>query len=108
MHASAPTLNIATGCTILSGRLSARTETRTVLANMSVVAPLWLDVPNWVSLTIVVASIALALLVIALMFVRVRPASDEDSRYPDRYLDPVLVISALTVIGLALAVWISR
>jgi hypothetical protein len=67
------------------------------------------DLPGWISVSIVVVAIAFALLAIALMFVRVRSddarggSAGSGGSFPTRYLDPVLVISAIVVILLALA-----
>jgi amino acid transporter len=61
------------------------------------------DLPGWLSVSIVVVAIAFALLAIGLMFVRVRSDDARGGNFPTRYLDPVLVISAIVVILLALA-----
>jgi hypothetical protein len=91
-------------------------------------ATIWLPVasaatPEWLTGTLAVAAILLATLAVALMFRRVDvsgPAAAGDSdarsrtpaetprRYPAVYYDPVLVISALGVIGLAIAAWLLR
>lgn len=65
--------------------------------------------PDWVVAAIVIASIAVALLTVLAMFRRVRQpdagAAPAGRHYPERYRDPVLVISALGIVALALAVW---
>jgi len=79
------------------------------LVSLPVLPVLRSDLPGWLSVSIVVVAIAFALLAMALMFVRVR-ARPDDARtsgdvgtFPTRYLDPILVISAIVVILLALA-----
>lgn len=79
--------------------------------------------PGWLTATIAIAAILLALLAIAFMFWRVDspdstvttdatdgagPSDNAPRRYPTVYNDPVLVISALGVIALAIAAWLLR
>jgi hypothetical protein len=65
-----------------------------------------MTISDSLALGIVIFSILLAVLVAALLFARVRPApGDEPLRHPSRYIDPVLLVSALVVVLLALAVW---
>jgi hypothetical protein len=85
--------------------------------------PASVTTPEWLTATLVVAAIVLAILAVGFMFRRVAvpdrdPATDADEgadpatpatrQYPAVYYDPVLVISALIVIGLAVAVWLVR
>jgi len=77
---------------------------------------------DWLNATLAGSAILLAVLAVALMFRRVdvskrqSVASDAESTsaraahrdYPAVYYDPVLVVSALGVIGLAVAVWLLR
>lgn len=79
--------------------------------------------PEWLTATLAVAAILLAILAVGLMFRRVAisernpPIADDDGsgpaasparHYPAVYYDPVLVVSAIVVIGLAVAVWLLR
>jgi hypothetical protein len=55
---------------------------------------------------VIIVSILLALLAAGMLFVRVRPASSAaEGEGPARYIDPVLLLSVLGVIVLALAAW---
>lgn len=59
--------------------------------------------PEWLIGVLAVAAIGLALLSVILMFARTRPSPDdaESSRYPTLTREPVLIISALIIIVLA-------
>ncbi len=66
-------------------------------------------VPDWLALSVVVASITLAVVTLSLMLLRVRPAPDEETgRAPSTVRDPVLLLSATGVILLAVAAWLLR
>ena len=67
------------------------------------------DLPDWLIVGIVVVAVLLALLSVALMVVRTRPARDDSedtdaTRYPQLTREPVLIISALVIVVLALVV----
>jgi hypothetical protein len=66
------------------------------------------DVPDWLVLGAVVTSVVLAAVTLSMMVVRLRPAPDEDTSTARIIRDPVLLISALSVIGLAIAAWLLR
>jgi hypothetical protein len=78
-----------------------------LLVSLPVLPVLRSNLPGWLSVSIVIVAIAFALLAIVLMFVRVRARQDgarsDSGTFPTRYLDPILVISAIVVILLALA-----
>lgn len=60
-------------------------------------------------LSIVVASSVLALLAVALMFMRSAAAgSRKTGERGQRYIDPVLIVSAAGVVALAVAAWLLR
>jgi hypothetical protein len=67
------------------------------------------SVPDWLALAVVIASIVLAVVTLSLMLLRLRPAPDEE---PDSTVgivrDPVLLLSAVCVIALAVAAWLLR
>jgi len=74
-----------------------------------VLVPLQASVPDWLALSVAVASIVLAILTLSLMLLRVRPAPDEEpDRAPSTVRDPVLLLSAVGVILLAVAAWLLR
>ena len=74
-----------------------------------VVVPLQAGVPDWLALVVVIASIGLAVLTFSLMLLRVRPAPDEETGdAPAHVRDPVLLLSAAGVVGLAVAAWLLR
>jgi hypothetical protein len=65
--------------------------------------------PGWLALSVVVASIVLALLAVALMFARsTAGGGDVPGERGQRYVDPVLIVSAAGVIALAVAAWVLR
>jgi hypothetical protein len=66
------------------------------------------NVPDWLALGAVVASVILAAVTLSMMVVRLRPSPDEDTSTARIVHDPVLLISALSVIGLAVAAWLLR
>jgi uncharacterized membrane protein len=66
------------------------------------------DVPDWLALGAVVASVVLAAVTLSMMVVRLRPSPDEDTSTARIVRDPVLLISALSVIALAVAAWLLR
>lgn len=67
------------------------------------------SVPEWLMLSIVVASSVLALLAVALMFMRSAAAgSEKTGERGQRYIDPVLIVSAAGVVALAVAAWLLR
>ena len=76
------------------------------------------QLPDWLNETLVIAAVALAFLAVALMFRRVdasssRPAGDDpvglpERQYPSVYYDPVLIVSALGIVALAVAAWVLR
>ena len=71
--------------------------------------PLRADVPDWLALSAVIASVVLAGVTLSLMLLRLRPASDEETgNAPATVRDPVLLISAFGVILLAVATWLLR
>lgn len=73
------------------------------------VVPMQIGVPGWLALAVVIASIILAILTVSLMLVRLRPAPDEDtSTAPSTLRDPVLLLSVVGVILLAIAAWLLR
>ncbi len=73
------------------------------------VPPMQSGVPDWLALAVVIASIALAVLTLSLMLLRLRPATDDESgSVPGIVRDPVLLLSAAGVIGLAVAAWLLR
>lgn len=73
------------------------------------IVPYQTDLPDWLALAVVVASILLALLTLSLMLLRLRSASDEEPRTtPAVVRDPVLLVSAVGVILLAIAAWLLR
>ena len=66
-------------------------------------------VPDWLALAVVVASIVLAVVTLSLMLLRLRPAPDgEPNHAPGIVRDPVLLLSAVCVIALAVAAWLLR
>lgn len=68
--------------------------------------PMRADVPDWLALSVVIASIALAVVTLSLMLLRLRPASEEETgNAPATIQDPVLLLSAVGVILLAVAAW---
>ncbi len=73
------------------------------------VVPMQTGVPGWLALAVVVARIALAILTGLLMLLRLRPATDEDTRAaPSALRDPVLILAVAGVIVLAAAAWMLR
>ena len=69
-------------------------------------APLRAGVPDWLALSVVVASIVLAIVTLVLMLLRVRPAADEEpGRVQSAIRDPMLLLSVAGVILLAVAAW---
>jgi hypothetical protein len=73
------------------------------------VVPFQTTVPDWLALAVVLLSVALAIATLSLMLVRVRPAAGEDGdSRPAAARDPMLLISALAVIVLAIAAWLLR
>jgi hypothetical protein len=89
------------------------TRWKVVLMNLTLplLPPLQSTIPEWLTLAIVVISVALALAAVVMMTQQARPAPGDAAggeRYPRRYLDPVLFSSALVVILLAVVVWILR
>ena len=71
--------------------------------------PLRADVPAWLAMAVVVASIALAVLTFSLMLLRVRPAPDEETgSAPSTVRDPVLLVSVVSVIVMAVSAWLLR
>lgn len=71
------------------------------------VVPMQAGVPDWLALAVVVASIALAVLTLSLMLLRVRPAPDQEAGSARVIVrDPVLLLSAVGVIVLAVAAWL--
>lgn len=73
-----------------------------------VAVPLQADVPDWLALVVVLASILLAALTLSLMVLRVRPSADDDASSQMTVRDPMLMISVLGVILLAVAAWFLR
>ncbi len=74
-----------------------------------VVVPLQADVPDWLALVVVVVSILLAVLTLSLMVLRVRPSADDDASSAQMTVrDPMLMLSVLGVILLAIAAWFLR
>jgi hypothetical protein len=68
--------------------------------------PLRADVPDWLALSVVIASVALAIVTLSLMLLRLRPAPDQETgNAPATVRDPVLFLSAIGVILLAVAAW---
>ena len=65
-------------------------------------------VPDWLALAVIVASVALAALTLSMMLLRLRPSADEDTSTARIVRDPVLLISALSVVALAIAAWLLR
>jgi hypothetical protein len=70
---------------------------------------------DWLTATLVLAAIVLALLAVTLMFRRVdvsetngSGSADTRRSYPAVYYDPVLIISAIGIVALAIAVWLLR
>ena len=73
------------------------------------VVPLQTALPDWLALAVVVASIVLAVLTFSLVLLRLRPAPDEASdSAPATVRDPVLLLSIVSVIVLAIAAWLLR
>ena len=75
----------------------------------ALVVPLRASVPDWLALAVVVVAVALAVVTISLMVLRVRPAPDQEAgSWPATVRDPVLLVSAISVIVLAIAAWLLR
>lgn len=75
----------------------------------STIPPMQTSVPDWLALAVVIASIVLAVLTLSLMLLRLRPAPDgEPDRVSGIVRDPVLLLSAVCVIALAVAAWLLR
>lgn len=75
----------------------------------AIVVPLQTGVPDWLALTVVSASVVLAVLAFSLMLLRLRPAPDEETgSVPSTIRDPVLLLSIAGVIMLAVAAWLLR
>ena len=70
------------------------------------IVPFRAGVPDWLALTVVVASILLAVLTFTLMLLRPRPAPDEGA--PAAVRDPVLLLSTICVVALAIVAWLLR
>lgn len=66
------------------------------------------NAPGWLSAAIVVVAIALAVATVALMLARPRATGDGESGAARRVFDPMLILSALVVIALAVAAWLLR
>ena len=67
------------------------------------------SVPDWLALAVVIASIVLAVVTLSLMLLRLRPAPDEEPGSTAGIVrDPVLLLSAVCVIALAVAAWLLR
>ncbi len=66
----------------------------------------WSGLPEWLIGVLALAAVGLAVLSVILMFARTRPSPDdtESSRYPTLTREPVLIISALVIIALAVLV----
>lgn len=64
-------------------------------------------VPDWLALIVVVVSVLLAVLTVVLMVARRQPVDHDPAHRPITF-DPVLLISAVAVIALAVAAWLSR
>lgn len=67
-----------------------------------------LAAPGWLSAAIVIAAITLAVATIALMLGRPRAAGSGEGGEKRRVVDPLVILSALVVIGLAAAAWLLR
>ena len=71
--------------------------------------PLSAGVPDWLALAVVVASILLAILTVSLTLLRLRPSPDEEAgRELTTVRDPVLLLSAVCVVALAITAWLLR
>jgi hypothetical protein len=70
--------------------------------------PLQTNVPDWLALAVIVASIALAVATVSMMLLRLRPSADEDTSPARVVRDPVLLTSAVGVVILAVAAWLLR
>lgn len=71
--------------------------------------PLQVSVPDWLALAVVVTSILLAMLTLSLMVLRIRPSSDDETAGAESTVrDPILLLSILGVIALAIAAWMLR
>lgn len=71
--------------------------------------PLQVSVPDWLALAVVVTSILLAMLTLSLMVLRIRPSSDDETASAESTVrDPILLLSILGVIALAIAAWMLR
>ncbi|HBY45573.1 MAG TPA: hypothetical protein PK593_01260 [Thermomicrobiales bacterium] len=65
--------------------------------------------PGWlVSAVIVVIAIILAITTVVLMLIRPRTVEAGDDGVVRRTVDPMLILSALVVVGLAIAAWLLR
>ncbi len=64
--------------------------------------------PGWLSATIVVVAITLAVATVALMLARPRAIETGEAGAGRRVVDPMLILSALAVIALAVAAWLLR
>lgn len=64
--------------------------------------------PGWLSATIVVVAITLAVATVALMLARPRATDTGEAGAGRRVVDPLLILSALVVIALAVAAWLLR
>lgn len=64
--------------------------------------------PGWLSAVIVVVAITLAVATVALMLARPRATGTGEAGGARRAVDPMLILSALVVIALAVAAWLLR
>lgn len=72
------------------------------------IPPMQTNVPDWLALGAIAASIVLAVVTLSMMLARLRPAADEDISTARIVRDPILLISALGVVALAVAAWLLR
>lgn len=66
------------------------------------------DVPDWLAIAVIIASVLLAVATLSMMLLRLRPSADEDTSTARIVRDPVLLISAIGVMALAVAAWLLR
>lgn len=64
--------------------------------------------PDWLSAAIIIVAITLAVATIVLMLVRPREAGSDVAAGGRRAIDPMLVVSAVVVVALAIAAWLLR
>lgn len=64
--------------------------------------------PGWLAAAIVIVAITLAVATIAMMLARPRATDGGEDGAGRRFIDPMLILSALVVIALAVAAWLLR